>query len=219
METLEIRLTNKGQYTQEEFNIFLNKIREKGVEYGIVLEDEDLDNIHYHGYVSNELNIKTLRSWFKIYLHCKGPHHYFVKSSTIGNFEDGLEGYKRYICKGSKTTDAIIPEEFYGITKEQVLKYHYDYHCIRKARRTGVNAKRYKDLSELKQKVLSHVSSKFGDNRPDKYDLLDDLIDFFCDYNVLTLDSDIIKWYYYSMNKLWPETRRWRAINIGDKII
>nr|UOF78033.1 hypothetical protein [Cressdnaviricota sp.]UOF82863.1 hypothetical protein [Cressdnaviricota sp.] len=127
---IAIRLTDNNQFTQDDLKKFANKHTNIILikEYKVYHDDKPNEGPHYHGYYFGDLSLKTVVYYLHKELHCRGNKDYSVSQKKIKEHSkiSGIDGYKRYCCKGEDRTNP--PIEFYNILLDDVLKYHSEYY-------------------------------------------------------------------------------------------
>lgn len=216
MPFIPFRVTDRGQFSRDQLNIFLGK------HTGIVMIKEysnwiDHINPHYHGYIDKDISSMTLRNWFKNDLGTYKKEYFAITHPK--KFQD-TEGYFRYICKGTPEKPPL--EEFYGVEENWIVENWKRFRDIEKERQQEKTTKGITKKTELMEFMNEHYVNQFQhtENQYTRTKLLiRGIIQFHINRDEPISNNQIENYYHYIRHKIEPAYVEIRTGLITDKIL
>lgn len=203
------RLTVNKQYSETEFNNFISK--HSAVVMAFEISRDDVD--HFHGYFLGGYSKSSVINWLKTELNCKSNSDYSMTTKSLKE-NPGIEGYQRYICKGTKE---YPPNKFYGMTTEEVLTRHTAYWHNREE---YIKNKKLENKS-IKSKVLSYYTEKVAGRKTDKakgWSAVRIILEFYKESDT-PVSSNVVENMYHYVRTMTEDTYvEARADNIYERI-
>lgn len=210
-EYIVFRITDNGQFTQEEIKEFHN--RHPNVisikEFKTYNPDE---GPHYHGWTKANIHKKTLIGYITKELHCKGNGDYSVSQKEVKSL-GSISAYQRYCCKGE--CEGKHPTDFFNTTPDFILSQHTKYYHMQreiiKVRRDA-NRKKLAALSEyVEDKIMFIYEGKMC------Y-IPEVILEYHKEKDLLVSDSQVEQYYNYIRTKFDSGYLKERANRIYGKI-
>lgn len=202
------RLTVNNQYSQAQFDNFISK--HSAVVMAFEISKDDVP--HYHGYFLGGYSKSSVINWLKTELNCKSNRDYSMTTKSLKE-NPGIEGYQRYICKGTKDH---APNKFYGMSEQEVLERHTAYWNNREE---YIKNKKLENRS-IKSKVLAYYTEKADlDDKARGYNAVRIILEFYKESDTPVSSNVVENMYHYVRTMTEDNYIDKRADNIYERII